>query len=169
MNSPQLEIDLIYHLDDATFGLQAIPDPRIHLAAAWIAKQFGVQRLYASIAIVDDETIQELNAEQLGHDWPTDVISFILDEIDGRLEGELVASAETAARVCIAAGWTVDDELLLYVVHGLLHVVGMEDLQPEQQTAMRRLEQACLLALGVTAAGEHMQRFDTVCNSEVDL
>ncbi|MEZ6075954.1 MAG: rRNA maturation RNAse YbeY [Pirellulaceae bacterium] len=76
-------------------------------AARWIAEQFKHRGFCASIAIVDDATMRQLNAGALGHDWSTDVISFVLDELDDSVEGEVIASgAETAAQVCSAAGWS---------------------------------------------------------------
>jgi probable rRNA maturation factor len=61
-------------------------------------------------------------------------------------------------------GWSASDELLLYVVHGLLHIVGYDDISVEQQLEMRGLEQACLLSLGIEAAGQHIQRWEEFNN-----
>ena len=168
MNTPLIDIDLGFHVNVAVYSLPTVADPRIRQAACWIAKEYGYRRLYASIAIVDDSTIQQVNAQRLGHDWPTDVISFELDVSDTSVEGEVIASVETAARICAAAGWSVADELLLYVVHGLLHVAGLNDGDEEQRQEMRLAEQACLLGLGVEQAGQHIQRFDVVCNGEAE-
>lgn len=168
MNSHITELDIVYHLHDAPAAYHIAEDPRIELAAAWIAQQFGVAKLYASIAVVDDQTIRQLNAQRLGHDWPTDVISFVLDQSASSLEGEVIASAETAAKVCIAAGWSAQDELLLYIVHGLLHVAGMDDVELEERQAMRQAERECLLAIGVTQADQHGQRWDDIAISEID-
>lgn len=168
MHKPTIELDIAYHLSGSDETLPNQEDSRIAWAAAWIAEQFKLSKLYASIAIVDDETMRQLNAERLGHDWPTDVISFVLDELDDSVEGEVIASAETAAQMCSAAGWSAEDELLLYIVHGLLHAVGMDDIEPEDRHAMRLMERDCLLALGVAHAKLHVLRFDAVTHSEVD-
>src|SRR5438552_10233931 len=50
-----------------------------------------------SLAVVDDATIHELNRRHLNHDWPTDVLSFVLNESESHLEGEVIISADTAA------------------------------------------------------------------------
>ena len=169
MNAPQIDLDLVYYVDPSDYAWSQSPDPRIKQAAEWIARHFNLQRLYASIAIVDDPTMQSLNAERLGHDWPTDVISFEIDRSPTLVEGEVIASAETASRVSRSAGWPAEDELLLFIVHGLLHVAGMDDLEDQEQQHMRQTEQACLLALGVSRADRHVQRFDSVCDSEAGL
>lgn len=104
-----------------------------------------------SVAIVDDATIHRLNRQFLEHDYATDVLSFTLSE-PPRLEGEIVASIDTARREAAAIGWPADDELLLYVVHGALHLAGQRDEEPEDAAAMRRAERAVLEQLGVQAA-----------------
>jgi probable rRNA maturation factor len=101
-----------------------------------------------SIAIVDDPTIHRLNRQFLEHDYPTDVLSFALAE-PPQLEGEIVASIDTARREAVAAGWSPDDELLLYAVHGALHLVGHDDHDPGDAAAMRTAERSVLARLGV--------------------
>jgi probable rRNA maturation factor len=102
-----------------------------------------------SIAIVDDATIHELNRRYLEHDYPTDVLSFTLERDNEHLEGEVIASAETAARSAADYGWSADDELLLYVVHGTLHLVGHDDGTPDERAVMRRLERRYLASFGL--------------------
>lgn len=102
-----------------------------------------------SLAVVDDRAIHELNRRWLNHDEPTDVLSFVLEAAEGRLEGEIIVSADTAAASAPRFGWTAADELLLYVVHGALHLVGYDDLDAEAKSEMRRQERACLAQLGL--------------------
>ena len=137
---------------------------RFQKAAEWVAETFGLAAMRVSIAIVDDPIIHQLNCEYLDHDWPTDVISFIFeaDEAHRTVEGEIIASAQTAARLAGQAGWPAKDELLLYVTHGLLHLAGLDDIEPDDQVKMRAAEQACLLALGVAGAREHQARWNDV-------
>src|SRR5262245_51417779 len=96
-----------------------------------------------TIALVDDAELHRVNREFLEHDWPTDVISFSYAENEGilavdgprgagrSLDGELVVSVETAARCATVHGWSFHAELLLYCVHGLLHLCGYDDLTDE--------------------------------------
>ena len=106
-------------------------------------------RSEVSVAIVDDTTIEKLNREFLEHDFPTDVLSFNLDGDIGTLVGEVVVSVDTAERVAPEHGWSTDEELLLYVAHGALHLIGYEDSTSEQKKEMRRLEREVLAELGV--------------------
>ncbi len=110
----------------------------------------GVERGSISIALVDDATIHALNRRHLDHDWPTDVISFRLSEPDElELNGELIVSTEMAARTAEEIGANARDELALYVVHGLLHLCGMEDQTESGAAAMRRRESEILSREGL--------------------
>jgi probable rRNA maturation factor len=100
-----------------------------------------------SLAIVDDETIHALNVQYLQHDYPTDVISFVLEQAAGHLEGEVIVSADMAALVAKEYGWPTQHELLLYVIHGTLHLVGYDDKDPQKKIEMQAAER------------RHLQRF----------
>jgi probable rRNA maturation factor len=155
---PRCQLEIAYQV--------AVADDRLRYqqAAEWVAGEYGLASMQVSIAIVNDSRIHELNSEFLEHDWPTDVISFIfeVDEESRTVEGEIIASADTAARLARDAGWRSEDELLLYVVHGLLHLAGLDDTDPNDQAEMRTAERACLLALGVVGAQQHLDRWNDV-------
>jgi probable rRNA maturation factor len=102
-----------------------------------------------SLAVVDDATIHELNRRHLNHDWPTDVLSFALEDSDGHLEGEVILSADTAASAASEFGNTAENEQLLYVIHGMLHLVGYGDESDDEVQAMRLAEAHYLRQLGV--------------------
>lgn len=127
----------------------------------------GVVQADISVAIVNDATIHDLNRRHLAHDEPTDVLSFLLSSESpdpdagqhgaaGRrgegktLEGEVIASAETAVRRAADFAWSPHDELVLYIVHGLLHLAGYDDLTPAEKRLMRRRERAILALSGLT-------------------
>ena len=110
----------------------------------------GIVVAELSVAIVDDATIRAVNRRHLDHDWPTDVISFPMEgPSDGRLSGEVVASAETAARHAARSGGDAIGELTLYLVHGLLHLCGHDDLDDGGRTRMRRREDEMIAGLGL--------------------
>jgi probable rRNA maturation factor len=93
------------------------------------------------VALVDDATIAELHARFLGEEGPTDVLSFP--------QGEIVVSAETALREAEARGIPPLHELMLYVVHGALHLKGFDDCRSDERRRMRREERRVLERLGV--------------------
>lgn len=157
MNSGPIDVDLKYHVSSVPAD-----ETRIHAAVEWVLKHFDLQQLTVSIAIVDDPTIHELNRVHLDHDWPTDVISFVFENEAGKVNGEIIASADTASKLAAAAGWDPADELLLYIVHGLLHLAGMDDIEEEARKQMRCQEQMCLIDLQVAGAEGHLDRWDEV-------
>lgn len=101
----------------------------------------GISAANISVALVDDPTIWQLNRQHLAHDYPTDVLSFLLDQESDWLEGEIIASTDTAVREAAAFGWAPEHELLLYLVHGTLHLIGYDDCEPDQLAIMRQREQ----------------------------
>lgn len=117
---------------------------RLQEAVRRVLSAEGISRANISVAILDDAEMRQLNRQWLGHDWPTDVLSFLLQHDESGLEGEILLGMETAARAAAAYGWNVADELLLYAIHGALHVVGYDDQSASDQQAMRRQERRFL-------------------------
>ena len=117
------------------------------------------------VAIVDDLTIHKANRQFLGHDEPTDVLSFPWkDETDPAnndpecageistgscLEGDIMISAETATRQATEYGWSASDELLLYLIHGTLHLLGYDDHDESDRAEMRDRERHYLGSIGL--------------------
>jgi probable rRNA maturation factor len=111
-----------------------------------------------SIAVVDNAAIHALNEQFLDHDYPTDVLSFLLDEDRTALDGEVIVSAEMAASEAARFGWTPTAELLLYVIHGTLHLVGFDDTTAEAAAEMRRAEAQVLADFGWQVHSERSTR-----------
>jgi probable rRNA maturation factor len=122
---------------------------RLKDAVRQILRDAGIASADISLALVDDATIHELNRQYLGHDYPTDVISFVLDRADDRLDGEVIVSTDTASATATRLGWAPEDEVLLYVVHGTLHLVGHDDQDPNSLAAMRNAERQYLARFGL--------------------
>ena len=101
------------------------------------------------LAVVDDAEMQQLNRRYLDHDWPTDVLSFPLETVGDRLEGQIVVSADTAAREAVECGWSMGEELLLYAIHGSLHLLGYTDKDSTAAAEMYAAEARYLAQLGV--------------------
>lgn len=122
---------------------------RLRRAVRMVLKGAGVREAEISLAVVDDPTIQRLNRQYLHHDDPTDVLSFLLERLEGKLSGEVIVSADTACSAAKRFGLSPDDELLLYVLHGTLHLVGYDDSRPAARARMRRQEALCLAHFGL--------------------
>lgn len=101
-----------------------------------------------SLVVVDDPTIHELNRQYLEHDWPTDVLSFVLEDSGTHLEGEVIISADTAAESAEEIGCSAAAEQMLYVIHGVLHLVGFRDKSSADAEEMRAAEAKFLRQFG---------------------
>lgn len=108
----------------------------------------GIANAEISLAFVDNATIHRLNMRYLGHDEPTDVLSFPLGDSPKSLHGELVIGAEVAREQADSQGHDVQAELALYVIHGLLHLCGYDDHSAADARAIHDRERHYLKQLG---------------------
>ena len=106
-------------------------------------------RLEVSVVFVSDEALCAMHDRFLGDDSPTDVITFDLSDEGEGPGAELYVSVDAAVRSCGDHGLAVENELLLYVVHGTLHLCGCDDHDVEDRRAMRRAEVRVLHSLGI--------------------
>ncbi|MEI8375756.1 MAG: rRNA maturation RNase YbeY [Planctomycetota bacterium] len=120
----------------------------VRRAVRTVLRDAGLRKARISVAVVDDATIARLNWQYLRHRGPADVLSFLLDQSDG-LEGEVIVGAQTALRTAPHYGWPPHDELLLYVIHGTLHLVGQDDASPALRAEMQKRETEVLKKLGI--------------------
>lgn len=101
-----------------------------------------------SFAFVDNNEIKRLNKKYFDSDDVTDVIAFPLNNHNNSLNGEIVVSVETAVDTAIKENVDVEGEIVLYVVHGLLHLLGYSDVNREDAIIMHEKESKILKALG---------------------
>ena len=107
----------------------------------------GVSHAALSIVLVDDPAIRQINAQHLGHDYATDVITFPLSAAgDPELAGEIVISTQTAQATAALLELSAEHELALYTVHGVLHLCGFDD-QDEESRRVMDVEQTRIVAL----------------------
>ena len=107
-----------------------------------------------SIMLVDTQVMTELHVKWMDEPGPTDVLSFPMDELrpgrDGEvtppgLLGDVVLCPEVAAQQAAAAGHTTAEELLLLTTHGILHLLGFDHAEPEEEKEMFALQRRLLL------------------------
>ena len=92
---------------------------------------------------VNDEKILEVNNEYLGHDYYTDVITF--DYCEGNiLNGDIVISLDTVRTNAEKFGKTYEDELFRVIIHGVLHLCGINDKGPGEREIMEENENKAL-------------------------
>jgi probable rRNA maturation factor len=109
-----------------------------------------------TVVVTDDEAVHKLNREYLGIDAPTDVLSFGGESPDfvgapdtqGYL-GDVLIAYPQAQTQATAAGYAVESELALLVVHGVLHLLGYDHQSPEDKAAMWSQQKEILSRLGL--------------------
>jgi probable rRNA maturation factor len=140
----------------------------VKLAKAVLAAQGVKQDSELSMLFVDEEAMAELNKRFLGKDGPTDVLAFPMDDDDvvegGRspdslgpgagvdpentdppnLLGDVVVCPAVAARNAPDHAGTYEDEMALLVVHGILHILGMDHVDNEEAEVMEQRERELL-------------------------
>ena len=161
-SSSEIEVELIVDEDIAV----DIDTARVQQAVQLACESRGFLEGTIGVRIATDASIRTLNAKHLGHDYATDVISFGYVAKEPEIEGELIVSIDTAIRQAAAIGWSADHELLLYIVHGTLHITGMDDHDDDDRAAMRAAEATVMTGLGI----DQITRFgaDQVDNDQVD-
>lgn len=98
------------------------------------------------VVFLDDKSIKVLNRRHKGADRPTDVLSFELhdESIRKGFTGEVIISVDRAFENSKIFGTDPKDELVLYVIHGILHLFGYDDMSPKDRVRMRRKESEIL-------------------------
>ena len=133
----------------ASSGSRYAPFLRKHLRAAHRLLQTRLTEL--SVALVGDRRMSELHQQFMNVSGPTDVLTFPLDlDVRGRpLAGEVIVCVPEARRQAKARKVPVERELLLYALHGMLHLCGYDDRTDASFRAMHRTEDEILTRLGV--------------------
>ena len=133
---------------------QAFPSDLLERAARVALDLSGAPDADLTIVLVDDARIQALDRDFLGHDAPTDVLSFPADEPDPetgrRYLGDVVISLARADAQARQRGHTVESELQLLVVHGVLHLLGHDHADAAEKERMWAAQAEALVQLGVS-------------------
>ena len=119
-------------------------------AAVAVLEGEGIRDAKVTIAFVDNAHIHRLNKQFLNHDEPTDVLTFPSSPPGAKkLEGDIAIGMEIAREYAAERGHDVKLELMLYVVHGCLHLCGYTDTDDESAAEMRVKERQYLAQLGL--------------------
>ncbi len=130
----------------------AVESDQVLAVARYVLDEMGVNPLAElSVLLVDIEYMTELNHRWMGGDGPTDVLAFPMEESsvdhgpsespgEPALLGDIVLCPEVAAKQAAAAGHGADDEMHLLTVHGVLHLLGYDHAEPDEEREMFTLQ-----------------------------
>jgi rRNA maturation RNase YbeY len=123
-----------------------MPALRRRDTSAWIrrvASSYGKRVGEVGYLFCDDAHILDVNREFLGHDYYTDIITFDYCEGD-TLNGDIVISLDTVRSNAEQLGKDYDDELHRVIIHGILHLCGLNDKGPGEREQMEAAEDKAL-------------------------
>ncbi len=134
-----------------TYNVDGIKMPKIKKReiSRWIkavAATYGRKIGEIGYMFVSDEKILQVNNEYLGHDYYTDIITFDYDE-GTVINGDIVISLDTVRTNSEQFGKTYDDELYRVIIHGILHLCGINDKGPGEREIMEANENKALALL----------------------
>jgi len=130
----------------------SVDSDKVLAVARFVLDEMGVNPLAElSVLLVDIDYMTELNHRWMGADGPTDVLAFPMEESsvdhgpsesvgEPALLGDIVLCPEVAAKQAATAGHGADDELHLLTVHGVLHLLGYDHADPEEEREMFTLQ-----------------------------
>ena len=128
----------------------AMPDLDFVRVREWIVRViemrgYGVGELHYYFC--SDEALLDINRTRLGHDFYTDICTFPLDDCVEFISSEFCISLDRVRENAVLFGRSYENELERVVIHGVLHLVGFDDLTDEDERRMRAMEEECLKML----------------------
>jgi rRNA maturation RNase YbeY len=105
-----------------------------------IRKNFSLNIRSLEINFVSQETIRKVNNEYLSHDYSTDIITFDYSNERNILDGEIIISLKDAEENSKKYHVTFDNELLRLIIHGILHLLGYDDVTLTKKRVMKKIE-----------------------------
>ena len=127
-----------------------MPTIRRRDISAWVkavAASYGKKVGEIAYIFVDDEEILRVNREYLQHDYYTDIITFDYTEGD-TISGDLFISLDTVRTNAEQYGKPYEEELHRVIIHGILHLCGINDKGPGEREQMEAAEDKALALLG---------------------
>ena len=123
--------------------MPAIDQPRITAWVEAVAASYGRRIGNIAYIFVDDEEILRVNRQFLQHDYYTDIITFD-DSTTTRISGDLFISLDTVRSNAEGLGVPYQQELLRVIIHGILHLCGINDKGPGEREIMEAAEEKAL-------------------------
>lgn len=118
-----------------------VPHPRktkVWLKGIIEAESYELNQL--NYVFCSDEYLLTINRQYLEHDFYTDIITFDNSEEEGKVEGDIFVSIERIHENAKELNKTFEEELRRVLAHGILHLVGYDDIEDEQELEMRAKE-----------------------------
>lgn len=117
----------------------------IHKIISYIKSQYFINIDSLEINFVASDTIHKINNEYLGHNYPTDVISFNYSNESNNLDGEIFICYQIAEENSKIFKVKYDNEIKRLIIHGVLHLIGYDDTTLSKKRKMKKVEDQLLV------------------------
>ena len=134
-----------FHMIDVAMPVMDTDRVRCWIEAVIKAQGYRVGELHYYFC--SDDALLLINKERLGHDFYTDIVTFPLDDCTDFISSEFCISLDRVADNAKTFGRTYESELHRVMIHGVLHLIGFDDLTDEDRAVMRSEEEKCLCLL----------------------
>jgi len=126
----------------SNFTKAKIKKRAIHNIVSDLLKRLNLKLENLEINFLEKNTITDINKKYLNHDYSTDIITFTYSKEKLILEGEIFISVDDAKENAKKYNVLLENEILRLVVHGILHMIGYDDVLPNDRKKMKQKENA---------------------------
>jgi rRNA maturation RNase YbeY len=113
---------------------------QIHKLIKSLKTELGFVIESLSISFIPSDEVYKINKEYLNHDYYTDIITFNYSGNNNNLDGEIIISNEDAINNSIRYKVTIEEEVTRLVIHGILHLIGYNDIEMNEKYKMKKTE-----------------------------
>lgn len=136
---------MIYYNNTYEIDLKGFNETEMNRKIELVFEDSDFKLEQLQITFLTDDSLLEINKEFLQHDYYTDIITFDYSEVEGKIDGELFISVERVEENAIEFKENFENEIQRVILHGCLHLCGMNDQSEEEKSEMRKKENYYLI------------------------
>jgi rRNA maturation RNase YbeY len=122
------------------FNNKALNKHKIHKLIHQLKAELGFSINALEITFVDSSKMLNLNSNYLKHNYSTDIVTFQYSKEKNNIDGEIIISYEDASRNAKRFNATDSEETIRLIIHGVLHLLGYDDQNPDDKKLMKAIE-----------------------------
>lgn len=136
---------MIYYNNTYEIDLKGFNETEMNRKIELVFEDSNFKLEQLQITFLTDDSLLEINKEFLQHDYYTDIITFDYSEVEGKVDGELFISVERVEENALEFKESFENEIQRVILHGCLHLCGMNDQSEEEKNEMRKKENYYLI------------------------
>jgi rRNA maturation RNase YbeY len=131
---------MIYYNNTYEINLRGFNEDEMNKKIAFLFKDNNINLEQLQITFLTDDSLLEINKEFLQHDYYTDIITFDYSETNEKIDGELFISVERVEENAVEFKESFENEIQRVILHGCLHLCGLNDQSEAEKNEMRNKE-----------------------------